>query len=95
MMQTFDLEQKIALRVGHRIQWEEAQQAYVLLFPEGVIKLNESAAEILKRCDGTKTGAQIIEDLSADYPDVDLKQDVRLFLTDAHQKSWIDVVRTS
>ncbi|HBC58274.1 MAG TPA: pyrroloquinoline quinone biosynthesis peptide chaperone PqqD [Gammaproteobacteria bacterium] len=95
MTQNFNLEQKIALRVGHRIQWEEAQQAHVLLFPEGMIKLNESAAEILKRCDGSKTGAQIIEELSADYPDVDLTQDVLLFLADAQEKSWIDVVRAT
>jgi pyrroloquinoline quinone biosynthesis protein D len=38
-----------------RLQWEEAQQAYVLLYPEGMVKLNLSAAEILKRCDGDHT----------------------------------------
>ena len=35
-------------RVGHgfRLQWEEAQSAYVLLYPEGMVQLNPSAAEI-------------------------------------------------
>ena len=32
-----------------RMQWEEAQGAYVLLYPEGMVKLNQSAGEILKR----------------------------------------------
>ena len=34
-----------------RMQWEEAQNAHVLLYPEGMVKLNQSAAEILKRCE--------------------------------------------
>ncbi len=37
---------------GFRLQWEAAQNAHVLLYPEGMIKLNGSAGEILKRCDG-------------------------------------------
>src|ERR1700735_4922806 len=37
---------------GFRLQWEAAQNAYVLLFPEGMIKLNATAGEIMKRCDG-------------------------------------------
>ena len=32
-----------------RLQWEEAQGAYVLLYPEGMVKLNDSAAQVLKR----------------------------------------------
>jgi pyrroloquinoline quinone biosynthesis protein D len=89
MKSEFTAEQHIGLRNGHRIQWEEAQQSYVLLFPEGMIQLNESAAEILKRCDGSKTVQQIIDDLGRDYPDVDLSQDVLTFLAEAQQKSWI------
>ena len=41
-------------RIGHgfRLQWEPAQGCFVLLYPEGMVKLNQSAGEILKRCDG-------------------------------------------
>ena len=39
----------------YRLQWEKAQDAYVLLYPEGMVKLNESAGEILSRVDGTKS----------------------------------------
>jgi pyrroloquinoline quinone biosynthesis protein D len=34
-----------------RFQWEEAQACFVLLYPEGMVKLNTAAGEILKRCD--------------------------------------------
>ena len=29
-----------------RLQWEEVQQSWVLLYPEGMVKLNGSAGEI-------------------------------------------------
>ena len=43
-------------RVGHgfRLQWEPAQSCFVLLYPEGMVKLNQSAGEIMKRCDGQR-----------------------------------------
>ena len=34
---------------GHRMQFEPAQDCHVLLYPEGMITLNPSAAEILQR----------------------------------------------
>ena len=43
----------------HRLQWEEAQQKDVILYPEGMVELNQSSAEILKLCDGTRNLAQI------------------------------------
>ncbi|CAG1020084.1 partial PqqA binding protein, partial [Patescibacteria group bacterium] len=39
----------------HRLQWEEAQQKFVILYPEGMVELNQSSAEILKLCDGTRS----------------------------------------
>ncbi|MDE2371087.1 MAG: pyrroloquinoline quinone biosynthesis peptide chaperone PqqD, partial [Burkholderiales bacterium] len=36
---------------GFRLQWEAAQDCHVLLYPEGMVKLNGSAGEIMKRCD--------------------------------------------
>ena len=37
------------LALGYRFQWEPAQDCYVLLYPEGIVKLNPAAGEILKR----------------------------------------------
>ena len=45
----------------HRLQWEEAQQKYVILYPEGMVELNQSSAEILKLCDGSRQLAQLVQ----------------------------------
>ncbi len=46
-----------------RLQWEAAQQAYVILYPEGMVKLSASAAEIMKRVDGRASIEEIIRSL--------------------------------
>ncbi len=72
-----------------RFQWEEAQQCYVLLYPEGMIRLNQSAGEILKRCDGKRTFTDIVQDLKLQFPEADLDSDVREFLEVARERGWI------
>lgn len=79
----------IQIAPGFRFQWEKAQQAYVLLYPEGMITLNPSAAEILKRCNGSLTAGGIVEDLQRQFPDTDVKADVYEFLEVAHERGWI------
>jgi len=73
-----------------RFQWEEAQAAYVLLYPEGMVKLGQSAGEILKRVDGTSAVSKIIADLERSFPGADLRQDVTDFLEHAREKGWIN-----
>ncbi len=46
---------------GFRLQWEPVQNAHVLLYPEGMVKLNQSAGEILKRCDGERNVVDIVQ----------------------------------
>ena len=79
----------IAIAPGFRFQWEEVQQAYVMLYPEGMIALNASAGEILKRCDGIRTMEAIVEDLQRQFPDADLTADVREFLEGAYERGWL------
>jgi pyrroloquinoline quinone biosynthesis protein D len=43
------------IAAGHRMQFEPAQDCHVLLYPEGMVTLNPSAAEILGRCDGQRS----------------------------------------
>ncbi|MGH8582629.1 MAG: pyrroloquinoline quinone biosynthesis peptide chaperone PqqD [Gammaproteobacteria bacterium] len=74
-----------------RLQWEEAQQAYVILYPEGMVKLNASAAEILKRCDGRRACAGIVADLEQAFPGAALAEDVRRFLETALDQGWVRV----
>lgn len=73
----------------YRFQWEPAQQAHVLLYPEGMVKLNQSAGEILKRCDGQRDVAAIVADLEATFNATGLAADVEAFLTMAEAQNWI------
>lgn len=79
----------VSLHKQFRLQWEPAQDSFVLLYPEGLIKLEGSAGEIMKRIDGNKTVSEIIADLEATFPGVDLRQDVIDFLEHAYDKGWI------
>ena len=74
----------------HRLQWEEAQQKNVILYPEGMVELNQSSAEILKLCDGTRTLAQIVSDLEAALSTSGLTNDITAFLEVALQNGWIN-----
>ncbi|MBL8476118.1 MAG: pyrroloquinoline quinone biosynthesis peptide chaperone PqqD [Methyloversatilis sp.] len=74
-----------------RIQWEPAQDAYVLLYPEGMVKLNQSAGEILKRCDGAANVAAIVADLETTFNAQGLEADVIAFVELAEQQKWVDV----
>lgn len=76
---------------GFRLQWEAAQNAYVLLYPEGMIKLNTSAGEILKRCDGASTIQRITADLELAFATNGLEKDVIAFVAMAHEKRWISL----
>ena len=79
-----------ALARHYRFQWEEAQQCYVLLFPEGMIKLNGGAGEVIKRVDGNKTVADIVKQLEAAFPDApDIAKDVISMLELAVEKTWL------
>ena len=72
-----------------RMQWEEAQQAWVLLYPEGMVKLNASAAEILKRCDGKRDVPALVADLETAFDATGLEPDVRAFLDMARQQQGV------
>jgi pyrroloquinoline quinone biosynthesis protein D len=72
-----------------RLQWEEAQQAYVLLYPEGMVKLNQSAGEILKCCNGVNTVDEIVSTLEAKFGTTGLRTDVEGLLTHATAQKWI------
>ena len=73
----------------YRFQWEPAQQAHVLLYPEGMVKLPGSSGEIMKRVNGASTVGEIIADLERAFPGADLRSDVIEFLEHAHGKGWI------
>lgn len=83
-----------AIRTGFRLQWEPVQNAYVMLYPEGMITLNTSAAEILRRCDGVHTVDEIVAELEAAFQCVGLKDDVTAFLDGATNQGWVHLVQS-
>lgn len=79
-----------AIALHHRFQWEEAQQSYVLLFPEGMVKLHGGAGEILKRVDGQASVGDIVAALKATFPDAeDIESDILGMFDLAVGKAWL------
>ena len=72
-----------------RLQWEEVQQSWVLLYPEGMVKLNTSAGEILKRLDGEKTMQALITELETAFEATGLQKEVLGFLDIAIKQGWV------
>jgi pyrroloquinoline quinone biosynthesis protein D len=86
-----DANARPAIGRGFRLQWEPAQAAHVLLYPEGMVKLNGSAGEILKRCDGARTVGEIVADLETAFGATSLAADVTAFMSFALTKHWLEL----
>ncbi len=85
--------QEFRLNPKYRLQYEEAQQCHVLLYPEGLVKLSDTATEILGRCVEAISAHSLIAELQRDYPGADsLPDDVRGFLNEAATQGWIVAV---
>ena len=82
-------ESVLELQRQYRFQYEPAQKSYVLLYPEGLIKLEGGAGEIMKRVDGKTSVDGIVQDLQQTFPGVELRQDVMEFLEVAYGRGWI------
>lgn len=74
---------------GFRLQWEPVQNAHVLLYPEGMVKLNGSAGEIMKRCDGQRSVGQIVAELEQAFNAQGLAPDVVAFVAMAGKQRWL------
>ncbi len=75
----------------YRLQFEKAQNCYVLLYPEGMVKLSDSASEVLTLVDGSTSDGDIVKALQQKFPDAAdlIEADVKEFLVDALEKGWI------
>ena len=65
------------LVTGARLQYDDVREEHVLLIPEGVVRLNPTAAEVLELCDGRRSLDDIAGALSARYDGADVRDDVR------------------
>lgn len=74
---------------GFRLQWEPAQDCHVLLYPEGMVKLNGSAGEILRRCDGQRCLSEIVAELELAFGTSGLAEQVTAFVEMAGRQRWL------
>ena len=80
-----------SLAKGVRLQVDTGTGKSVLLYPEGIVELNETADEILSRCDG-RTLREIVCELAEEY-EADseaLAADVRETLADLQHRKLIE-----
>ena len=86
---SLDTTKRLAFSPLHRLQWEDAQQRFVILYPEGMVELNGTAAEILKLCDGTLNLDGIVEALERKFETSGLRGDILEMLEVALANGWI------
>lgn len=77
----------------YRMQFEPTQDSWVLLYPEGMVRLNGPAAEILQRCDGRRSVDEIVTELEIAFAPTALRNDVVDFLSQALQRGWLQEAR--
>jgi coenzyme PQQ biosynthesis protein PqqD len=64
------------LVTGARLRYDEVREEHLLLIPEGAVRLNPTAAEVLELCDGERSLDDIVGALSERYQGADVRGDV-------------------
>ena len=77
------------LATGARLRYDEVREEHLLLVPEGAVRLNPTAAEVLGLCDGERSLDEIVVALSARYDGADLDDDVRGLVDAMSQKGLV------
>jgi pyrroloquinoline quinone biosynthesis protein D len=77
------------LATGTRLRYDEVREEHLLLIPEGAVKLNASAAEVLELCDGERSLDDIVAVLAARYEGADLREDVQELIDAMAQKGLV------
>ena len=84
-----DLDARPRIAGLFRLQWEEVQKSWVLLYPEGMVKLNDSSAEILRRCNGERSIEAMVADLQILFNVKGIAPQVRELLQEGMRRGWI------
>jgi len=79
-----------AIARGLRLQYESAQGRHVLLYPEGMVQMNQVAAAILERCDGVRTLDAIVQELETLSGETNLAPDIHGFIGAALAQRWLE-----
>jgi coenzyme PQQ biosynthesis protein PqqD len=78
MTAALSLTDRPQLRRGVRTGTDPLSGETVLLFPEGVIILNETAAAVIRQCDGCHSVAEVVQVVGAEYDDVAVEDVISL-----------------
>jgi pyrroloquinoline quinone biosynthesis protein D len=80
-------------RLAPGCRWGGTEEARVILFPEGAIKLQGTGRQVLERCDGQRTFAEIIGELQQQFGEADpskIRSDIGIFLEQLQKKRIVD-----
>lgn len=80
---------KPRLASGIRLQFEPAQDGWVLLYPEGMVQLNQSATEILSKCDGNATIAEVVALLETQFNTQGIGAEVEQLINEGQRRGWL------
>ena len=77
------------LVTGARLRYDDVREEHLLLIPEGVVRLNASAVEVLELCDGERSLDDIAAALSERYEGADVRDDVAELVDAMAQKGLL------
>jgi pyrroloquinoline quinone biosynthesis protein D len=77
------------LVTGARLRYDEVREEHLLLVPEGAVRLNPTAAEVLGLCDGERSLEDIIVAMTERYHGPDVSDDVRELLDGMTQRGLL------
>jgi pyrroloquinoline quinone biosynthesis protein D len=76
-----------------RLQLDRHANKYMIIYPERGLELNDAAAEIAKKCDGTRSIAGIAEELAKEHGGASrgaIEEDVAAFVTMLRDKGLLE-----
>jgi len=80
-------------RLATGCRWGGTEENRMILFPEGAIKLQGTGRQVLERCDGQRTFAEIIAELEKEFEKTDpakIRADIGIFLEQLQNKRIVD-----
>ena len=73
-----------------RMRYEPAHAVWMLFLPDGVMKLNDSAAEIIRRCDGNGVAILVIsEELEELFETKGIAAQVQTLIDEGTRRGWL------
>ena len=74
---------------GVRLQYDDVRGEHLLLIPEGAVRLNQTAVDVLELCDGRRSPDEIAATLSERYAGADVADDVRELLAGMAERGLV------